>query len=337
MEVRKAILYGARDLRMESEVVDRALGAGEIRVITEVSALSTGTDLGNYLGDSTYVPGAPQYPRSVGYSNVGVVRETGPAVTGIEAGERFFSTKPHLSAFIARESELLARVPQEVSSEEASLAYLTQLGLAALRQARYETGENIAVVGLGVIGLCAVALVRAMGGAVIGVGNSDVRARAAVEVGAIACVSSDASDPASEMKRHFCGGEADIVILTSNSWDSYFLSLNLARFGGRICVLGFPGRGQPPSERNPLDPSPFYSKQLTLLGAGHSPRLECEPRDVRFNLRRNLEYVYALIASKRMSLAPLITHRLPSARMREAYELAREHSKDLIAAVFDWR
>ena len=31
------------------------------------------------------------------------------------------------------------------------------------------------------------------------------------------------------------------------------------------------------------------------------------------------------------------TDRLPARRMREAYELAKEHSKDLVAAVFEWR
>ena len=139
------------------------------------------------------------------------------------------------------------------------------------------------------------------------------------------------------MRTYFHGADADIVILTSNSWDSYFLSLDLARFGGRVSILGFPGRGQNAPGRNPLDPSPFYSKQLTLLGAGSSPRIECAPQDVRFNLRRNLEYIFDLMASGRLPLESLITHRLPYTRMREAYELARLHSKELIASVFDWR
>ena len=37
-----------------------------------------------------------------------------------------------------------------------------------------------------------------------------------------------------------------------------------------------------------------------------------------------------------MRFDSLITHRFLPERMKEAYELAREHSKDLIAAVFDW-
>nr|MBP8955209.1 hypothetical protein [Armatimonadota bacterium] len=81
----------------------------------------------------------------------------------------------------------------------------------------------------------------------------------------------------------------------------------------------------------------FYGKQLTLLGAGSSPRVECAPSDLRFNLRRNLEYIFDLMADGALQLESLITHRFPAARMIEAYELARQHSKELVAAVFDWR
>jgi threonine dehydrogenase-like Zn-dependent dehydrogenase len=335
MEFRKAILYGKGDLRIEPEPFSGDLLEDEVLVETDVTAFSTGTDLGNYLGDSNYVPGAPDCPRSVGYSNVGIVRQRGAAVREFLDGDRVFSTRPHRSGFVARASELLVPIPSGVSSEEASLAYLAQLGLAALRQARYQTGENVAVIGLGVIGLTVIALSRAMGATVFGVANSEVRARTAETIGATVCL--DWNDPAAAARHCFRGAEADIVILTSNSWESYFLALELARFGGRVSILGFPGRAQAPSERNPLDPAFVYAKQLTLLGAGHSPRLECEPRDVRFNLRRNLEYILDLLAAKRLSFAPLITHRFPYPLMREAYELARQHSKDLIAAVFQWR
>src|SRR5688572_28060533 len=87
---------------------------------------------------------------AVGYSSVGVIRKAGRAVQNLHPGPRVFSTKPHQSAYVARHNELLVRVPDSVTSEEASLAYLAHLALSALRQARYKPGETVAVVGLGV-------------------------------------------------------------------------------------------------------------------------------------------------------------------------------------------
>ena len=160
--MKAAILYGARDLRVEDRDLDGdALEPNQLYVETLVSALSTGTDLGNYLGDSTYVPDAPDYPRQVGYSNVGVVRKVGSAVTRFSPGQRIFSRHYHQSAFIASDDEVLIPIPDGVPSDEATLAYLTHLGLAGIRQAKYETGENVAVVGLGVIGLCTVTFAMA--------------------------------------------------------------------------------------------------------------------------------------------------------------------------------
>jgi len=335
--MRQAILYGRGDLRLEERPLDAGtLPAGTVYVETEVSALSTGTDLGNYLGNSTYVPGAPDYPRPVGYSNVGVVRGVAEGLYKFRLGQRVFSTKPHQSAYLAHEDELLIPVPEGVSSEEASLSYLTHLGLASLRQARFEPGENVAVVGLGVIGLCTIGLARAMGAKVIGIANSTLRTQAAKEVGAHEAFLSE--DPNLKQGIEDVFGEIgpDIVVLTANPWVPYRLSVGIARYAGRVSVLGFPGRLQPGPDFNPLDPQWFYGKQLTLLGAGFAPRSDCPPQDLRFNVRRNLQYILELLASRSLHLHPLITHRLPANRMKEAYELAKEHDKSLIVAVFDW-
>src|SRR4051794_34225354 len=112
----QAMVYGAGDLRLEEKALDSSsLGAGEVYVETEVTALSTGTDLGVYLGHSTDIPGAPGYPRTVGYSNVGIVRRVGAGVVRLREGQRVFSLRPHQSAFIASESDLLVPVPEGVA------------------------------------------------------------------------------------------------------------------------------------------------------------------------------------------------------------------------------
>jgi threonine dehydrogenase-like Zn-dependent dehydrogenase len=336
--MKQAILYGAEDLRLEDRDLDaESLQPDHIYVETEVSALSTGTDLANYLGDSTYVPGAPDYPRPVGYSNVGRVVRVGASVRKWRVGQRIFSTKPHLSAYIGHEDELLIEIPEAVSSDEASLAYLTHLGIAALSQAGYRTGENVVIVGLGVIGLCTVALARAMGARVVGIANSSIRTKVADRLGAHGTFHSGDAAMKEQLICLFGEAGADIVVLTANPWRAYRLSMELATYGGRICLLGFPGRGEGLPDFNPLDPKWIYAKQLTLLGSGYAPRTECPPGDLRFNTRRNLQYILSLMASRDLCLSHVITHRLPADRMKEAYELAKQHSKEMIAAVFDWR
>ena len=56
------------------------------------------------------MPGAPDYPRWVGYNNVGIVRGVGSAVTRFRVGERVFSLQHHQSAYVARDSEMIVPV-----------------------------------------------------------------------------------------------------------------------------------------------------------------------------------------------------------------------------------
>src|SRR5438876_12247702 len=112
----RAFLYGPRDLRVESFSLDTEhLEPDQLWVETEVSALSTGTDRGNYEG-AERVPGAPAYPRGVGYSNVGVVRGVGNQVSRFTVGDRVFATQYHQSEYVASQDDVIVRVPEGVPS-----------------------------------------------------------------------------------------------------------------------------------------------------------------------------------------------------------------------------
>lgn len=319
LTIHKAILHGARDLRWETEDVSLlTLGEHQVFVETEVSALSTGTDLANYEGRSREVPGAPDYPRWVGYNNVGVVRHRGPAVTGLQPGDRVFSPKPHQSGYVADDTDLLVLVPASVSSEVASLGYLTNLGMSALRQVRYARGERVCVVGLGIIGLCTVALAKAMGAQVTAVANAEARRDLALRVGASAAF----------LPGEAPHGTADIVVLTANTWAAYRESVDLCAFEGRIAVLGFPGRAQPVPAFNPIDMQWLYGKQLSIVGAGHCPPALRAPQ---------ITEIFEHARAGRLPLDHLITHRVPWRELPSAYELALTHSKEMVGVVFDWR
>ena len=329
----QAKLYGAGDLRFEQAPLDTTnLAPGELFVETDVSALSTGTDLGNFQGGSTYVPGAPDYPRWVGYSNAGIVRAVGSGVKSVAAGDRVFTTRPHLSAFRAPESAVWAKIPAEVPSDQASLAYIANLGLQALHKASFRPGEDVAVVGLGVIGLCTVAIARALGAAnVYAIVNAPQRVEAALKAGATEARNSDHVWMADHRDQL-----ADVVVLTANTWAAYLDALNLVRTCGRVAILGFPGRGEPAPDFNPLAPEWIYRKQLALFGDGLAPTSPAPAHEVRFNLNRSIGLLFDLLRQKRLDFGPIISHRFPAHKMIDAYRLAAERDKRLNAAVFDW-
>jgi threonine dehydrogenase-like Zn-dependent dehydrogenase len=147
--MKQAMLHGPCDLRIEEMDLDiDNLAPDQIWVQTEVTALSTGTDRGNYEG-AEQIPDAPTYPRRVGYSNVGRVQAIGSAVERFQVGDRVFAIKPHISDYIASEMDAIVKVPDQISAEEAVFAKLYHLGFHSLAQGQFEWGKNIAVVRLG--------------------------------------------------------------------------------------------------------------------------------------------------------------------------------------------
>lgn len=337
MKIKMAMLRGPRDLRLEEHdlAVDN-LQPDQLWVETEVSALSTGTDRGNYEG-AQRVPGAPDYPRWVGYSNVGIVRAVGSEVTRFKPGDRVFATRPHQSAYVGRQTDMIVRVPAEVTPEEAAFTYLYHLGYHSLRRGQFEPGENVAVVGLGILGLASVELARTLGGRVLALGNAPSRQEMAKAIGAHIVMSSDAPDLKDAVASLTYGAGIDLVILAANPWPAWRASMEVVRHGGRVAVLSLPGRGEAALDFNPLELEWFYGKALTIIAVAGQATYPFPTDPLRFSIARGCEYLLTLMQDKRILPTRLVTHRLRPENMVEAYEMAYHRDKSMIGVLFDWR
>ena len=349
MKIRSALLRGPRDLALvDMELAVETLQPDQLWVQTEVSALSTGTDRGNYEG-AQRVPGAPDYPRWVGYNNVGIVRGVGSAVTRFRAGERVFSLHHHDSAYIAHDSELMVRVPAGVAPEAAAFTVLYHLGFASLQRGHFIPGENVAVVGLGILGLATVELARAQGARVLALGNAKSRLDVASAIGAHLSLPSDTPELAAQIDAFTHGVGIDLVVLAANPWPAWRTAMEAVRPNGRVAVLSLPGRGEPPLDFNPLELEWLYGKSLTIVAVAGAaaydyplvlPHVHGRASDAaaaRFDRLHGCEYLLDLMHDGRIQPQRLITHRLPADRLVEAYEMAYRRDKSMIGAIFDWR
>ena len=331
-----AMLRGPRALRIEEQPLSTDLGPTQVHVETEISAFKIGTDRGNYEGAEP-VPGAPDYPRWVGDSNLGVVRAVGRQVQRLRPGDRVVSRAPHQSEYVADESTHMVRVPDGVDAEDAVWAHLYTLSAHCYRKAFFTPGENVAVVGLGVLGLGAVALGPFFGARVVGLGNHPARLQMATDMGAEAAFASDDPDLPAKLDELTLGAGIDLVILTANPWPAWRTACEVVRDNGRVSVVALPGRGEPELDFNPVSMEWFYNKGIALIAvAGQGGYLFPTAGADRFDGIRGCEHTLSLM---QRGLAPsrLITHRLPYTRMAEAYELAYQRDKSMLGVVFQWQ
>lgn len=338
-----AILHGPRDLRVEEQELDASrLADDEIHVKTRISALKIGTDRGNYEG-ADQVPGAPGYPRWVGDSNLGVVQAAGSAVTRVAVGDRVVTRAPHQSEYIMAQSDSLVRIPEGVRDEDAVYAHLYALSAHCYHKALFRPGENVAVVGVGVLGLGAVALGPLFGGRTAAIANSPVRIEMAERMGAHAAFLYNDPDLDAKLDEFTNGQGIDLVILTANPWPAFRTSMEIVRPNGRVSVVSLLGRGEPPLDFNPLAMELFYNKGTSLIAVSQRAGYlypdngpDAYSSADRYAWDNIADHVVSLMADGRLQPSRLITHRYHYSQMVEAYEMAYHREKSMLGVIFHW-
>jgi threonine dehydrogenase-like Zn-dependent dehydrogenase len=320
-------LKGPGDVVLRAETL-AGPATGELLCETIVTAISPGTELAAYTGQPPLRPGAA-YPRLQGYCNVARVLES--AAGGFAAGDRVLTFSSHRSHFLIEAEEVLLKLPAGADADRMACAYLYHLGYNAVLRSDVRPGSRVLVIGLGALGLTSVAMAAIAGATVFAVSDQAAPARLAVAMGATVFERSEEDLLAAEL-----GGGADVVIHTVNGWSDWQVALRLAGQNGVIACLGFPGRGEPPPEANPLDSRHFYLKQLRIEAVGMSPEVQDSRGFLRFNERDNLAWIASLIASGRLDPSPLVSGRYPGHEIARAYEdlLARKGSP--VTFLLDW-
>jgi 2-desacetyl-2-hydroxyethyl bacteriochlorophyllide A dehydrogenase len=329
-------LQGPGQLVSRTEPLEPPPGSRSwVQAETLYSAISPGTELAAWQGKPPLRP-SRAYPRLLGYCNVAEIVATGPDVGNVQPGDVVLTHQSHRSAFVCDAAEALLCAPDREPAFLRSFAalYLYHLGYSALLAGEFRPGFEVAVIGLGTLGRTTAELVKVLGGTPLLFTEQDAAPLAAAGLNHVF----PKKYPGEKWcdARHDMGG-VDLVINTSNAWPDHLLGLQLARRGGTIVYLGFPGRGLALPDFNPLDSQYFYDKQLTLRHCGHVAVQDAPAIDQRFTLRRNLRYLLDLQRSGRIDPTALLSFELPATELAQAYTLLGERRSPAYTALLRWK
>jgi predicted dehydrogenase/threonine dehydrogenase-like Zn-dependent dehydrogenase len=272
-------------------------------------------------------------PLPLGYCNAGVVVEVGSGVTEFAVGDRVVSNGPH-AEFVSVPKLLCAKIPDNVSDEQASFTVLASIGLQGVRLAQPTLGETVVVYGLGLIGLLTVQLLKASGCRVIGVDINESRLSLATQFGAEVINGKECANiPAKIMALTDNRGTDAVIITASAKTDSIISdSAKACRKRGRIVLVGVIGLQ--------LNRADFYEKELTFqvscsYGPGrYDSNYEQSGHDypigfVRWTEQRNFEAVLSMLSSGQLDFSKLITHRFSLEKAIAAYETIQNEPSSL--------
>jgi predicted dehydrogenase/threonine dehydrogenase-like Zn-dependent dehydrogenase len=283
-------------------------------------------------------------PQPLGYSAAGTIVEAGPLVTNLTVGQPVaiagagFANHAEVCSVPAN---LAAAIPDGVDPAHACFATVGAIALQGIRQAAVTPGETVAVIGLGLVGHLTTRLLHAYGHPVVGI---DVSQSAIQRADGLPLAGGWAPDdpallPGIAEVTHGRGVDAVIVTAATPSNDPVRLAARLLRDRGRIVVVGDVGLA--------LERTPLYEKELDLrlsrsYGPGRYDRayeehgVDYPVGYVRWTEQRNLAEVVRLLATGRLQVDDLITHRYAIDQAVEAYRTLVDPQKPSLAIVLSY-
>jgi polar amino acid transport system substrate-binding protein len=267
----------------------------------------------------------------LGYSSAGVVLDVGEGVDGIHPGDAVACGGAGYAShaeIVRVPKNLCVKVPEVVDLGDAAFATLGAIALQGVRRADPRIGEMVGVIGLGLLGQLTIQILKASGCGVFGVDVDSWASERALENGADrvgVCGVDDVVRMAMDMSE---GNGMDVVIVTANDPSSEPIEMaeRLLRDRGRVISVGMTGMSIP---RNA-----YYSKELDLrMSRSYGPgRYDANYEEhgydypigyVRWTERRNIKAILELLASSRIVLDGIITHRFQFSEAMRAYRLVQ--------------
>lgn len=272
-------------------------------------------------------------PMALGYSSAGTIVQLGRNMPGFKVGQRVACAGGGYAVhaeYNVVPRNLLTPLPKNVDFESAAFTTLGAIAMHGFRLAEPQIGENVAVIGLGLLGLLTIQIASAAGCNVLGIDLDPKRIALASSLG-LEAVSRGQAESASAAFTANRGFDAIIICADTPSNDPVDLAGTIARDRARVVATGAVGLTLPRKI--------YYEKELSFInsrsyGPGrYDPKYEENGQDyplgyVRWTEGRNFQAVVDLLGSGKLKVKPLITHRVPIEKTTQAYDVITGKKKE---------
>lgn len=230
--------HDQKDIRLEN-IKEPQVEPGKVKLKVKWCGIC-GSDLHEYLGGPIFIPVDQPHPLTnevapitLGHEFSGEIVEIGEGVTDYQVGDRvvvepIFATHGHqgaynldenmgflglagggggFSEYVSVETELLHKLPDELSYEQGALVEPSAVALYAVRSSKVQAGDTAAVFGCGPIGLLVIEALKAAGATdIYAIELSPERQAKAEELGAIVVNPAEYEDVVAELIHRTNGG-----------------------------------------------------------------------------------------------------------------------------------
>lgn len=277
----------------------------------------------------------------LGYSASGIVIES--RCDEFKPGDRVAAAGAGIAnhaEIIAVPKNLVVHLPENVSFEDGAYTTVGAIAMQGFRQANPSLGENVVVVGLGLLGLITVQFLKAAGCNVIGMDIDDKALELGLKYGCDSVLKSSIGNAQQVIARsNGEGADATIITASTSSNEPLQLAMEMTRKRGKVVIVGAIG--------TELRRNPFYKKEIELLisssyGPGrYDSSYEEDGIDypyafVRWTENRNMQSFVELIAKKSIDVSSMTTHNFDVQSASKAYDLISNGNEHYLGILINY-
>jgi len=227
-----------------------------------------------------------------------------------------FSKNGGLAEYLTWPSSKIVEVPSDVSSKEAALTEPTSVAYHAIKRGCVSYNENVAILGVGTIGLLALQIAKSIGSKVFAIDQNKMKLQMAKKLGADAIIDSS-KENVSEILQKLTVAGPDVIIDTAGAIETPINATEWVRPGGRVVLVAIY------TSTPKYDFNTIVAKEIKVIGS-----LGYHINDVKAAIN--------LIAQKKVLTKPLISEIIGINRvLTYGYPKMLAKSKDIFRILVD--
>jgi polar amino acid transport system substrate-binding protein len=280
-------------------------------------------------------------PKALGYSSSGRVIAVADDVREFQVGDlvacggQDYASHAEI-VFVPK--NLVVKVPEAVSMEDAAFSTLGAIAMQGVRLCKPELGHKVAVIGMGLLGHLACQMLLSSGCEVLALDVSEKAFESLDQSPAVTTAVIGKDDIKGIVESLSSGYGLDAVLITAGTSSNEPIELagEITRKKGRVVVTG--------AVRMDIPRDNYFKKEISVVisssyGAGRYD-VNYEERGidypyayVRFTEKRNFETFLTLLATKKLNLTKLKSHRFPIADAMQAYDIVLGKVQEVFKSV----
>lgn len=338
MDKNYRVVFAAEKVaKLEECPMPGELAPGQVLIKTEVSQISTGTELSMLVRsdsepDSAWVRNRSNYPVYPGYSNSGTIVAVGADVDPSYIGKRVMTLGTH-QKFYTHDFKMCTVMSHNVDQNEAVFATLGGVCLASIRVAGILPGDTVVVYGAGIVGQLTARFAKVAGALkVFVVDLSEYRLNLLPEDPCFIKVNpAEVEDVPAFLKEHNRGELARVVFETTGNQHIIPGQLKCVTKCGKLIITSSP------KGKSAIDFDYVSERGITIVGAHnfamHPP--VATPQNP-WTFFAEVPYFIEMLEMGQLSVNNLVSHKYNYKDAADAYNMLMADRGSAMAAHLIW-